>query len=348
MNRKDLVDLLELVSPALSETRLVPVFTCFMFCDGAVSASSDALTIVAKSKIVEVDGLVFAVNGSNLLGLLRNSSVEEVSFSAGANEVEIKAGRSSFKLPFMTEEEFLFEEPKKEKWGASIQLNEDILRSLSICLTTVSSDHTAPAIMGVCFNFDNAAMFSCDGDAITRCKLSDAPGAGVYTVPTAFCNALLKICSETETTAGKLELSQGWARATLKNGFTIYGRLIENDSPLDHASLIKKTMTGKFPFVPIPGGFSEALGRARVLADQETATTVITVDGNKLKLLTETKMGTVNDELNVKGHEAVEAEVHASLVQRSLNICDQVSIRENCSCYKLGDTVLQVVSNIGE
>ena len=126
------------------------------------------------------------------------------------------------------------------------------------------------------------------------------------------------------------------------------GRMIENDDPLDHAALIKQTMTGKNPFVTLPDGFNEALSRARVLADLETAHTTLTVQGNKLKLLTETKMGTVNDELNMKGHEPVEALVHASLVQRSIGVCNQISIRENCTCYKLDDIVLQVVSNIGE
>jgi DNA polymerase III sliding clamp (beta) subunit (PCNA family) len=350
MNRQEFVRLLELVAPALSDADLVPMFTHYMLCDGAVSASNDALTIIAKSKLVETHGAVFAIKGTPLIGLLKNSSAEEVSIEEGKdNEALIKTGRSVLKLPYLPQTEFLFEEPKKEKWAATFTIDEDLIKGIKLCLTTACRDNSMPAIMGVCFNLPKT-LYSCDGDAISRYQLTKRGSAdtGSFTIPNQFCDALLKICSETETYKGELHINPNWAQAVLSNGFIVYGRMIENDKALDHAALIKRTMTNGSQFVPLPVGFDEALARARVLADYESKPTVLTVKGSKLLMATDTSIGTVRDELSLRGHEPVEATVHASLVQRSASVCDQISIRENCSCYKLGDIVLQIVSNIGE
>jgi DNA polymerase III sliding clamp (beta) subunit (PCNA family) len=353
MKRSELVKTLELVYPALSATNLVPVFTCFMFKQKSILAYNDVLGIVAKGGIGTEP---FATAGVALLGLLQNSHAEEVDFQVTEENVIVKTGKSIFKLPYFTEDQFIFDEPK-EKWAGTVNLNEDLLKGIEICLTTSSRDQSKPAIMGVCFNFDlvtDPTLFSCDGDAITRYKVGldkdrkEYKNSGIFTVPNVFCDALLKISSETETTQGKLELNQNWAKATLNNGFTIYGRMIVTEKNLDHQLVIDQSLRGKHPFAALPVGLSDALASARVLADPESATTAMTVDGSKLQLVTDTHMGVIRDELKIKGHEDVEATVHASLVHRSLTVCDQISIRENVTAYKLGNTVLQIVSNIGD
>lgn len=327
MQRSELVRVLELVSPALSTTNLVPVFTCFMLGPKNVSAYNDSLGILAKCSVSTEP---FATGGSSLLGLLQNSQADEVDFQLTDECVTVKTGKSTFKLPYFTKDEFIFEEPK-EKWAATVAINDDLLKGIEVCLTTTSRDQAQPAIMGVCFkdfDFDDGpALFSCDGDAITRYQ-ADVEHSGKqgdeYTVPNVFCDALLKICNETDTKQGKLELNQNWAKATLNNGFWLYGRMIVNEKPLDHASLILQSLKGKQPFADMPLGLNEALARARVIADVESAKTVMTVEGGKLKLITDTPLGTVRDELKIKGHADVEAVVHASLVHRSLAVCDQI------------------------
>lgn len=345
MNTKDLVQRLELVQPALADDNLVPIFTCFMFKEGTVSAYNDVISIIAPLTL-DIDQV--ALNGTILIGLLKNST-GDAEFSMNDENVQIKAGRSNYKLPYFKQEDFLFEEPD-EQWVAAVSVNETLLRGLEVCLTTVSRDHSMPALMGVCFNFDKKLMFSCDGDAITQYKTeAKFNGKGVFTVPNEFCSALLKVCSETETTLGKIDFGEGWVRATLDNKFVIYGRMIENEAPLDHLALIDQTLKGQDTFAPLPMGLNEALARARVLSDPESSKTVLTIKGNKFKMETATRsMGTVNDELSIRGHLEATAAVHASLMQRSIAICDQILVADNCTAYKSGVEVLQVVSNIGE
>lgn len=356
MNRSDLVKLLELVSPALSDTDVVQIFTHFMFRNEEISASNDALCIIAKSKSIITEDDPFALQGVPLIGLLKNTIADNVTFKLGKeNECIVEAGRSIFKLPFLTEEEFLFEEPTKEKWEIKIRIEPSLLKGIKACLVTASRDMAAPAIMGVAFKLGKGLqLYSCDGDAVTRFNFTGfGEGSGTFTVPVAFCEALLRIYSESEPSSGELKINGLWATATLSSedkDFTLYGRMLVNDEPLDHADLIDKTLTGKTDFVDIPTGLWDALSRARIVADHESKPTRLTIKGSKLNLLTEASLGIVKDELAIKGHPAVDAAVHASLMQRAIDSSDlapnKIAIRENCTVYKLDDILLQVVSNV--
>ena len=346
MNRNELVKTLELVQPALATSGLVPVFGCFMFTEKAITAfSGDALAISAPF----TTNLKLAIDGRSLLGLLKNTQAEEVTAKTDKNDVTIKTGKSRFTLPFFSDDDFLFEEPN-EKWAASVAITDKLLKGFEICLVTVSRDQSLPALMGLILDIDNESLYSCDGDAVTRCSIKGekCKGKGSYTVPTSFCESLLKICQSTEVFDGKIELTSNWAKATLANGFKVFGRVVPKQKDFNPEELIETTMVGEMPFVDLPEGFSEALARARVLADFEGKPTVLTVFNGKLDMLTKSSLGEVDDSMPFKGHDDVEAMVHASLIQRSLAICDQMSIRENCTAYRRSDDVLQVVSNVGE
>src|SRR6185369_11923543 len=169
MKRAELVKLLELVQPALADTNLVPAYTCFMFRPKSICAYDDRLGIVAK--VTGVSAAPFAVAGMTLLGLLQNSRADEVEFEVG-DEIIVRTGKSTIKLPYFTEEEYLFAEPN-EKWGGEVAINEELIKGLEITMITSSKNQAEPAINGVCFNlkpkdhFDGCTLFSCDGDAIT-------------------------------------------------------------------------------------------------------------------------------------------------------------------------------------
>ncbi len=349
MNRADLVKRLELVQEGLAKDDLVGLYGCFVFRPKSIMAYNGQVGVISKGGLGTTP---FATMGRPLLGLLQNSAAEELNYQVNDHDVVLVAGKSNVALPLIEADLNLIEEPKGE-WTATLGLDQDLLRGIEICLTTVSRDQAQPAIMGVCINLDlkpsGVTLYSCDGDAITRfAPESGTSGRGVYTLPNAFCDTLLKVCRETGSSDGMIELSRDWAKATLESGYVVYGLLIANDNPLDHAKQIADSMKGKVPFVPVPLGLNEALARARVLADPETGKTELTVAHGKLMLRTTTSLGDLQDELNIKGHPDVQALTHASLVQRGISICDEISIRENVTAYQGQRGLLQVVGNIGK
>ena len=114
MNRSELVTKLELVGRALSDQDMVPIFKCFVFDGRTVSAYNDSIAIITSCELGK-----FALNGNTLLGLLKNSHFEEVLLTPEKEDITIKAGKSRFKLPYFTQEEFLFKEPT-DKWQSSV------------------------------------------------------------------------------------------------------------------------------------------------------------------------------------------------------------------------------------
>jgi DNA polymerase III sliding clamp (beta) subunit (PCNA family) len=339
MLRSNLVQTLEFVGRALASNDLVPVWQCFCFNGEEVIAYNDSLGIVAPCKTSGT----FALNGKTLLGLLSASRGEKVEFIVGrTNEITIKTGKSVFKLPYHPISEFLFEEPKV-RGDVSVPWTELTAKKFEACLSTSSRDLTQEGLMGVCV--DKGVLYGCDSDALTRCEwLGKGDNFGPATMPNSFCETLLKVldCNSEDF----LRVSKDWSWARIGN-YNIYGRMIANPQQLDHEQLIKDTVKGKLTYAPLPKGLEHALSRARVLADAETAKTVLTVEGGELTLLTATHMGVVKDNLPLPKHPDVEADVSAAIIQRSISLCQEMAITENCVCFRGEGGLFILTSNIG-
>lgn len=340
MNRSALVKVLELVKLALSKDNNIPILTCFAFhSDGTVSAYDDSIAIVGPVDHQDT----FALHGNTLMGLLSNMASEEVEFTAGENEIRVTGGKTVSKLPFQTEESFIFETPIA-KWDFKLNFTESLCEAIKMCLGTVSRDETQRALLGVTIQSDK--LYSCDGDAITRVGVNTNIGKHQVLMPTAFCEAVLKLWDSLKVTGGKLHFNSEWMYADFDD-WSVYGRVLQIPVPIDFEDEIKKTMQSKVVTLPLPADLSEALSRARVLSDPESQKTLLTVEKGKLQMLTETHMGTVKDVLVFKGHVDVTANVNASHLQRALGYCDQMFILDNCVVFEKLPNVFQIVSNMG-
>ncbi len=337
MLRQDLVKTLEMTSHALAENQMIPVMTCFCFDGQTVRGYNDTIGIIAPCECP----IQFVTHGPTLLGLLKASQADEVTFKLDGTDVVVKAGKSLFTLPWSPVEEFIFEEV--EAWDLTLKLDKELLQGLAACLTTSSKDLAQPAWAGVCLKGDCAYSF--DGDTITKQKLAQAAKTIDIMLPNAFCQAVLKIMAESEPGNAGLNLGEYWVMAGLSNGYRIYGRLIQNDHPMDHEGLLADTLVTTPSFVPVPQALHPALVRARVVADPVSAPTQLVVEKGKLRMCTSTHMGVVND-IIAFNHPDVTANVSAEKVQKSLELCNEMAIMENCSVFRNGGELLQVTGNM--
>jgi len=257
MKRKELVDKLQLVANALATDNMVPMFQCFVFHDKTVTAYNDALAIVTDCEVAES----FAVNGQVLLGLLTNSHADDLAFTLESEDILVKAGKSTFRLPYFPKADFLFAAPKAEE-HPGIPIDIKLIDGLQACLLTSSTDNAQPALMGVCLRDGN--LYSTNGDAVSRFALGALPSLRAM-LPNAFCQALIKIYTETKAIQGSLWITAEWVGAILGAGYSVYGRLLQVDRPLDYEAEIKKTVNGKAKPYAIPHAFNEALSPWRVI-----------------------------------------------------------------------------------
>lgn len=346
MIRKELLDKLELVGTALAIDDLVPIFKCFAFDGKAVTACNHTLTITAPCETKDQ----FCLHGPTLLGLLQASLAEEVTFTTEGDDVVVETGKSVFQLPWFPLTDFPWQAPEG-KYNTKIGVDADFIQGLENCLWSSSKDNTQPALMGVHFKPHPKlalCMYSCDGDAVTRrCVNGTATGKFDHLLPNAFCEALAKLTKGLEEIKGTLMTQPEWALASIGN-LKIYGRLLEITNPLDHEDLIKKTLKMDPRYVPMPKGLAHALSRARVVADRESAKTVLKVAGAKLSLHTNASMGVIDDVLPYGDKSfAVKADVSAALVQRCTSLASEIAIMDNCCAFRDGDKLFVLVSNMG-
>lgn len=340
MNRSYLVKILELLKPALAKDNMVPIFQNFTFeSDATVRAYDDQIAIIGPTEIQDS----FAIHGNTILGLLSNSSAENVEFELKGNTAIVSLGKTISKLPFDPPESFIFKKPT-DKWAFKIPFTESLYQAIEMCLNTVSKDTTQAALLGITIQGDK--LYSCNGDAITRVQIPNGVSKNRALMSTPFCEAIVKLWSTLEMTKGVLNFSSDWVYADFED-WEVYGRVLEIKTPIDFEKEITKTIKTKTPTQALPDDFSGALSRARVLADPETQKTRISVVKGKVKIHTETHMGEVKDELNFKGHPDVDADVNAAHLQNAIQYCDQIAFLENCTVLEKKPDVLHIVSNMG-
>lgn len=350
MQRGELVRKLELVSRALATNDLIPIFKCYQFDRHTVSAYNDSVAIVVGLQTKDA----FAANGKILIDLLKYSSAENVTLDVKGHDLFVGAGQSQFKLPFHPEDEFLFKEPKLD--GKPITITPNLIDGLSACLLTSGKSEDQRALMGVCLKVERNrnVLYSTDGDAISKFELGNAVmEAGSYMLPNDFCDALIKIVKDTGAVKGELSLSSEWVCADLDTGYSIFGRLVTIDNPIDYEAIINSTLKGSVSYLAIPEGLYYALARARVVADIESTGTILTVnssdEGSVLRLSTNTNMGNIDDVVPMTAHAPVEANVSAELMQRCVSMTEEMAIFEHCCCFRKKDKSLFIlVSNMGE
>lgn len=337
MNRSKLVSILELIKPALSKDNTVPVFQCFTFEQGFITAYNDTIAIIGPTECEDK----FGVHGNTLLGLLSSSTTEEVELSLDKNDLVLKMGKSIGRLPYIPRSDFLFEEPNG-KWEIT-PITISVIEALTLCLETVSSDETQLALHGVTIEGDT--MYSCNGDTITRVRLKNSIGTSRILLPTAFVSGILNLWKLLELTKGQLQFNDEWVMANF-NEWAVYGRILKIDKPIDFDALITQAMKGKAKTVPWPKALHGALARARILADPESKRTDLTVTKGNLRLRTETPMGEVKDEIKLE-HPDITTMINASHVQRALMVCDQIAFLESCTVLEKAPSLLMIVSNMG-
>lgn len=337
MNRQYIVNTLELVKLALSNSPQIPIFQCFTFTGGSVSAYNDNIAIVGPAEFEGEAG----IHGLTLLGLLSNSAAEEVSFELDGNTAHLLIGKTVSKLPFMPLDNFIFTVPKV-KWATKMPFTASVAKAIELCLETVTADETQPALHGVTVEKDK--FYSCDSDALTRIAV-DNPIKGRYLMSTKFCAAVLKLWSSLQMTKGELHFSDEWIMADFGD-WSVYGRVLEIKTPIDFEALINAHVQTQPALSQPPAGLSDALSRARVLSDPESAKTVATISKGSLSLRTETHMGEVKDVLQYKTHPDVVANINAAHIQRALRHGESIEIRDNCVVMENSEGVFQLISNM--
>lgn len=345
MLRTDLIEKLELVSPALSQNDLVPVLKHFWFLDDMLCAYNDQIAIETKLN----SGFVGAVP-STLLQLLSVSRAKEVEFPLSANgELTIKAASSKFKLPFLPEKAMdIFVMPHADKkHELKIDIPEFVV-ALESCSRSLKEDTSMPDSLGITLIFDKEGfvdLYATNDATIStaRVKLKQAR-EGRCVISGNFCRALISMAKQEG--AKYLEIGKDYSLFQTASD-SLFGRLVDVQRPLDFEGAINASFPAEAEknLVSIPSKLELILDRAIVITDskQDRPRTEITVEGGIAKFFSKSEdRGEVRDSVQVPDHPEVIVAIDPRLFKAGWGAFDKFTLTEKCLVMSKGSNLYLV------
>ena len=338
MNRTELIDILKVVSPALSSKDFIPAFSHFCFSEGRVRAFDDLIALEADCPI-EFEG---ALRGSVLIGFLQASKAAEVSITTlegskdGESVAEVKVGRARLKIPIIPVSDYIFNFPaSKKSW--KIEANDDVIGAIAAAAKTMGIDPAHPWRLGVTIDFGKKAsvLYASDTHVATRVmnvKIGvpeDLANKAVVLHP-KFCTQLIDLHSHDPIKT--IELTEGWVKATSTGGVILFSKNSTEVRTDFYQSVFEAAdgtaeRLGEFPF---PKGFSRVLERALVVLDPSAdKKTRFTVEDGQLQVFAQSSYGDVNDRVTFEDHPNTEIYTAPNLIHGVLDGMDSITLGED-------------------
>lgn len=344
MNRKELLDKLTRLQPALASNALVPIMTHFWFDGETVMAYNDRIGISAPLKT----GFKGAIPGATLLGLLSNSTAEEVMLTTNdSGEAVLKLKTANIKMAMLPYEDIkgAFKMPKAS--GESLNVKSPVLHyALTRCLRSTTDDTSTPDQLGVTFmpGDDGARLYSTNTATITRVFLKGVELEGHAIVPTAFCQQVLNLIDKEDENEFHLEITKEYAllevdvylSTTRSEKYKLFGHLIETGKPIPFQKHFERHFPDKVrkQLINVPKFMPLAIERAIVMAaaGQGEPRMQINVAENRFKLTTKAmigndSIGTIHDAINL-AHPDVSASFNPKAVKLAMEFYNKMFVTD--------------------
>jgi DNA polymerase III sliding clamp (beta) subunit (PCNA family) len=346
LTRKDLIEALRTVKPALSSRNEVLSGFCFtsktvMACNGLIAISVPCETDFAG-----------AVTRKLLDILNRGSKRHSVELAASAGELVWKEAELHFRLPLRPPEEFqaLFTMPTMPNDVAKLTEREssDLLRCIAGCMRSLGSNSYDSDQLGVTVipNGKGVEMFATNARTLSKASLDiDLTCKRRVIIPAALCRQALAIGKRAKSL--RLRIADDHA-LMVADDVTLLGGFLASEKPYD----FEKVLNDHFPrrlrkqTVPIPKDLRSALERAFIVVGKRVASEFFAEDGY-LTITSQSETGEVRDQLEFEAPKGgVKAHFEPELLLAGTDDFDRMLITPT-SCVmtnKRGDFYLVAAS----
>ena len=336
MEREELLKVLNLVKPALSDKDIIPIFCHFCFDGERVVAYNDVIGIEHPCDI-DIKG---AVRGSLFLSLLDRSSGSMADIKQKRKgEVELTVSVDKHKLPIISPDHFLFEFPDS-KPIRKVRLNGSYVTAIERCLLSINETSSQAEQMGITLIVgEDPVCFSTDAVSLTQFIIDASVKGKDITVllPLEFCKAFLSLAGEfgvVEADDVFLLIGEDFAVVDFGDGCRIFTRLIGAE-PLDYLEVIDSNCgeVDDDDFIPLPSGFKEALDKSTLYFNSTVnAKCRFTVAKNRLSISTTTdSYGEQNASLPLKQkHADISIALNPNLVYRAIDYSTCMVLLDRC------------------
>lgn len=354
MNRLELIEKLNRVSPALSANNLVPVLTHFWFKDNSLMCYNDQIAI--KTKLAsDFSGAV----PDTLISLLNVSKAKDVELVIGDDgtgkklpegQLLVKAASSKFKLPFLAEESTkIFDMPKSNPEENLPVDMPAFLSAVESCIRSLKEDTSMPDSLGITLLFAGKMLnlYSTNDSTISfaSVKLKQETKDLRVVLSGNFCRQMLALAKLEG--AKHLEINEGYS--LFQSGDNVlFGRLVEVQRPLDFDSVLESSFPQELRrhLVSVPAKLELILERAVIITESKTERpkTAISIKGGIAKFFSKSEKGEVRDSVQLEeAQQDVDVNIDPRLFKAGYGFFDKMVLTEQCLVMSKG-TSLYLVS----
>lgn len=359
MKRTEVLDTLSVVHPALAANDLIPVLSHYWFTGDRVMAYND---VIAISTNMETD-FAGALKASMLHGHLSKADGKEVEFKVKGDDVTVKAGRSSLKIPMMPVESFLFEFPEVEESDRIKVDIESMVNAFEVCLQSLGKHISEPERRGITFipsDEKELELFSTDSVTMSKATLRTKSAHKLrshFTLSEAFCRVALKLLARKGASKSKLYFDDTFSYLELPDGTQLYGRLVDDPSPPDFQKALKNVLPKKFGnmLVPTPKALPQLLDRAYLVVSKamNPDTKIMIKEGSSgkavVKIQAISELGEFSESLSLgTAHPEVSVSVDLSRFREcEFSSFEKILFHDTCIVMVRGNDMYHLMSVLG-
>lgn len=254
INKKDLLDVLDLLKPGLSGGRsIIEQTTHYLFMKDRIATYNENVCLVVPFPI----GFSGSVKAEEFYKLISKVSADKIQLTLKENQIVMRAGKSSFGLAYEQSGEIhgMIDSLRHNqlKW---ITLPEGMKEAIVLCSFSASKDVTKPGLAGVFINNDE--VLSSDNYRISWSRLEKGLGES-FLIPTSSAVHLMNYDLD------KFCLSESWIHFKGKNLFFSI-RLLEEEFPEKAKEFFPKETGEEFE---LPKELAGVLDKALVLLQED-------------------------------------------------------------------------------
>lgn len=354
METAPLVRALKLAALSLLAYDFIEVNTHFCFSEDELYAYDSRTAIFVEHKT----GLSCALRGKVLLDMLESAGAE-VELEQDGEEVVLKDGKSEVKMPTIASEQFTFKNRdalKKSKALAQVNITEDFIDALELCLLGANQDAYRPELTGVTLHIlegKEVRLYTTNNFTVTmytmpcvaekkvgRTKAEPRPLGEAWTIlPKQSADLMVKTYRALKDTLKSCTLYVSadlvYMQLTGEVSVTVASHPVAVEHA-DYPSIMKKFLgkLERFNFDK-PEEFESAIARAEVLQGKELQKRCgVSVKGADMRVWTRGMYGTLDTK--VKLSEKITAEhfeIPPDHTRRILPFVEEVGLGKSCIVF---------------
>ncbi len=344
LDREELLVSLTKLKPALRAGAAIPELSHLWFNEQHAFAYDGGLGIRVPLDTEMNCGLP----GSAVLGLLRTSSLKQVSLEPDEGGLTMRLGRSCIKLNTLDLDREVWNFPthtQKDEEGAD--LSEEFIEALRSVLMVKPKSPTRVEEHGVLVYGEkkHIDLYATDSRTIARATIDETMGplSGLTLLPRPFAEQLVAQCP-----AGARLVVREDHLAALTKDIELYSNVLDTSEIKDTRKAMHKALKQHPTDVPLPAGLEAALARAVILAGAGEACVEFVIEGDELKLSGGGSewLGELSEILKLEEpHPEVELTLDVELLSRALKLTDTFSAVDDSIAFYGGEEFLYLVAS---